>query len=138
MKKFLYIFFFLFAINGSSFAQDDDPGDKLREKMVEYIQKKLGLSKAEAEKFQPIFLDYLRQARTTRQKFRTDKIVLNEKIAELRVHTRDQLKPVIGEKRSNEVFTHEREFVKIAIKERNERIQNRREGRANKKTRMLQ
>ena len=118
--------------------QDNEPGEKLREKMVEYIQKKLGLSRNEAERFQPVFFDYLKQMRSTRQEFRTDQILLKKKIADLRVRTRDQLKPIIGENRSNEVFRHEQEFIKIAIQEQKERLQNRKDGRANKKTRMLQ
>ena len=106
--------------------------------MVEYIQKKLGLSRNEAERFEPVFFDYLKQMRSTRQEFRTDQILLKKKIADLRVRTRDQLKPIIGENRSNEVFRHEQEFIKIAIQEQKERLQNRKDGRANKKTRMLQ
>ncbi|MGZ5285713.1 MAG: hypothetical protein ACXWB9_00945 [Flavisolibacter sp.] len=140
MKRIIYILFFALALSPVSFAQDmdDDPGGKLREKMVEYIQKKLTLSRNEAEKFQPVFLDYLRQMRSTRQEFKTDQILLKKKVADLRVRTRDQLKPIIGEQRSNEVFTHEQEFIRMAIQEQKERIQNRKEGRANKKTRMLQ
>ncbi len=140
MKRIIYILFFALALSPVGFAQDveDDPGGKLREKMVEYIQKKLSLSRTEAEKFQPVFLDYLRQMRSTRQEFRGDQILLKKKVADLRVRTRDQLKPIIGEQRSNEVFTHEQEFIRMAIQEQKERIQNRKEGRANKKTRMLQ
>jgi hypothetical protein len=138
MKKIIYILFFVLAISPVSFAQDDEPGDKLREKMVEYIQKKLELSKDEAQKFEPVFMNYLKEMRSTRNQYRSDKILLKKKIADLRVRTRDQLKPIIGESRSNEVFTHEQEFIKLAIKERRERMQKRKDGRANKKTRMLQ
>ena len=140
MKKILYILCFVFAFSPALHAQeqDNEPGEKLREKMVEYIQKKLGLSRNEAERFQPVFFDYLKQMRSTRQEFRTDQILLKKKIADLRVRTRDQLKPIIGENRSNEVFRHEQEFIKIAIQEQKERLQNRKDGRANKKTRMLQ
>jgi hypothetical protein len=136
MKKLLYIFLFLFTFCGVSFAQDDndDKADKLREKMVEYIQNKLSLTKAEAEKFQPIFLDYLRQARSTREMYKGDKILLQQKIAELRVRTRDQLKPVIGETRSNEVFKHQNDFVEQARQELKIRQDER---RANKKSGLL-
>lgn len=139
MKKIIYILIFALAISPVGFAQDDDdPGGKLREKMVEYIQNKLGLSKTEAERFQPLFFDYLKEMKTTRNQFRGDQILLKKKIADLRVRTRDQLKPIIGERRSNEVFTHEQEFIKLAVQEQRERLQNRKEGRSNKKTRMLQ
>ena len=139
MKKILYILIFFFSLSRVSFAQDnDDAGGKLRDKMIEYIQNKLGLSKVEAEKFQPLFLDYLKDMRSTKQQFRGDKLILQQKIIDLRIRYRDQFKPIIGEARSNAVFQHEHEFVEKAIKERNDRLQNRLEGRANKKTGLLQ
>lgn len=140
MKKIIYILLFVFAANSLAFAQEDgdDAGGKLRDKMIEYIQNRLSLSKDEAEKFQPIFLDYLKQLRSTKTEFKTDKILLQQKIAELRLRTREQFKPIIGEKRSNEVFEHERGFLLKVKQELNERRENRQQGPANKKTRMLQ
>ena len=140
MKKIFYILLFVFAAGSVSFAQDDgeDGGGKLRDKMIEYIQNKLSLSKEEAEKFQPVFLDYLKQLRSTKTEFKTDKILLQQKIAELRLRTREQFKPIIGEKRSNEVFEHERGFLQKVKEELNDRRENRQQGPANKKTRMLQ
>ena len=138
MKKLLYLFIFLFTMTGISFAQDDDDaGGKLREKMVEYIQKKLNLSRAEAEKFQPIFLDYLRQMKSTKNDYRGDRLVLQQKIAELRLRYREQFKPVLGEQRSNEVFRHEHDFVEKVKQEVIERKESRQGSRANKRTRTL-
>ena len=130
MKKILYILLFVFALTSVSFAQDDpadDGADKMRGKMVEYIQNKLGLSKSEAEKFQPVFLDYLKQLRSTKNQYKPDKILLQQKIAELRLRYREQFKPIVGEQRSNEVFDKEREFIQQALKERNDRLQTRQE-----------
>jgi len=135
MKKLLYIFVFMFSVSTVSFAQEDNNGaDKLREKMIEYIQTKLSLTKDEAEKFQPIFLEYLKQMRTTRDTYKGDKILMQQKMAELRVRTRDQLKPVLGETRSNEVFKHQNDFVEKAKAEYQDRLQER---RANKKSGLL-
>ena|SRR5688572_843893 len=135
MKKIFYIFTFLFTFSVASFAQDENDGAAvLREKMIEYIQNKLSLTKTEAEKFQPIFLDYLRQTRSTREMYKEDKILLQQKIAELRVRTRDQLKPVLGEARSNEVFKHQNDFVEQAKRELKIRQDER---RANKKSGLL-
>jgi hypothetical protein len=130
---------FTFSLSSVSFAQDDDDqGGKLRDKMIEYIQNKLGLSKAEAERFQPIFLDYLKDMRSTKQQFKTDKLILQQKIVDLRIRYRDQFKTVVGERRSNEVFKHEREFIEKARTELTDRLENRKEGRANKKSGLLQ
>jgi hypothetical protein len=132
MKKILYILSFLSIISISTFAQDEG-GGKLREKMTEYIQQKLGLSKAEAEKFSPVYLDYFRDLKRTTQDFKGDRLVLQQKIVELRLHYRDQFKPIIGEKRSNDVFTYEREFVQGVKELQQDRLQNRKEGPANKR-----
>lgn len=135
MKKILYTLLFFFTLNTAS-AQDDGPGAaRLKERMVEYIQTKLGLNKPEAERFQPLFMDYLRQLRQTKQEHKDDRLILQQKVIEIRLKFRDQLKPVIGEKRSNDVFNHEREFVEKVQNIRQERMQERRNGPANKRNR---
>jgi hypothetical protein len=131
MKKILLILSFFSVISFSSYAQDD--GGRLQDKMTEYIQQKLGLSKPEADKFSPIFLDYFKDLRKTNQDFRGDRLVLQQKIVELRLRYRDQFKPIIGEKRSNDVFTYERDFIKGVKELQQDRLQNRLEGRANKR-----
>lgn len=137
MKKIVYILVFVFSFSHISFAQDDG-GGKLRDRMIQYIQDKLGLTKSEAEKFQPVFLDYLKDMRSTRQQYKDDRILLQQKVADLRVHYRDQFKPIIGESRSNDVFKHEREFIDQAKQELLERRENRIDSRANKKSGLLQ
>ncbi|HEY1021289.1 MAG TPA: hypothetical protein VGE06_03205 [Flavisolibacter sp.] len=134
MKKIFYTLIFFFTLQ-TSFAQEDGPGAaRLKEKMVEYIQTKLGLNKAEAERFQPMFMDYLRQLRDVKQEHKDDRLVLQQKIIEVRLKFRDQIKPVVGEKRSNEVFTHEREFVEKVQDVRKERLQEGKgRGRINKR-----
>jgi hypothetical protein len=112
MKNFLHILGLLILINTTSFAQDDDgQGSKVRERMTEYIQKRLGLSKGEAERFSPVFLNYFNELRKTNQQFKGDRLVLQQKIVELRINYRDRFKNIIGEKRSNDVFVYEREFI---------------------------
>ena len=137
MKKIIYIWLSLFTLHVTSYAQDDQEGGKVRERMIEYIQEKLSLSKNEAEKFSPVFIDYFKELRKTNQEFRGDRLVLQQKIAELRLRYRDQFKPIIGEKRSNEVFNHERDFIQKVKLERDLRMQNRQEGPANKRFRSL-
>src|SRR5690242_14144711 len=129
MKRILLILSFFTVISLNSFAQDD--GGKLQDKLTEYIQQKLGLSKTEADRFSPVFLDYFKDLRKTNQDFRGDRLVLQQKIVELRLRYRDQFKPIIGEKRSNDVFTYEREFIKGVKELQQDRLQNRLEGRSN-------
>ena len=67
MKKFLFILSLLFVTSVRLFAQDDDDAndgnDKIRDKMSEFIQRRLDLSKAEADKFVPVFIKYFREWR---------------------------------------------------------------------------
>ena len=132
MKKLFYILFFLFTAH-ISFAQDDQLGSgRLKEKMVEYIQNKLGLSKAEAERFQPVFLDYLREMRKVKDE--GDPLLRQQKVVDIRIRFREQWKPIVGEKRSNEVFNYERDFVQEVQRIRKERMEEHQEnGRANKR-----
>jgi hypothetical protein len=127
MKRILYIFGFLTLLNTTSFAQEDDSknGEKVRERMTEYIQKRLNLSKNEAERFSPVFMDYFTELRKTNQQYKTDRLILQQKIVDLRLRYRDQFKPIIGDKRSNDVFMYERDFVDEVKRLRQERIQNR-------------
>jgi hypothetical protein len=139
MKKIVYILVFVFSFSHVSFAQDDDAGGKLRDRMIQYIQDKLGLSKSEAEKFQPVFMDYLKDMRSTKQQYKNgDRLVLQQKIIDLRIRYRDQFKPIIGEARSNQVFKHEHDFIEQARTELKDRLDNRLDSRANKKSGLLQ
>ncbi len=132
MKKLIYTLFLFFAIQ-PVFAQDEQQGEgRLREKLVEYVQVKLGLSRVEAEKFQPVFVNYFKELKNTNREFKGQGLELQQKIVEVRLRYREQFKPIVGEKRSNEVFEHEREFVQKVKMEINERRQERQEGRANK------
>jgi hypothetical protein len=136
MKKFLYILSFFLTICGTAIAQDDTKGDanKIREKMTEYIQDKLGLSRSEAEKFGPVFLNYFKELRQTNQQYRSgDPLILQQKIVELRLRYREQFKPIIGEKRSNDVFIYEHQFIDELKAIRKERLDSRQDGPANKR-----
>jgi nitrate reductase assembly molybdenum cofactor insertion protein NarJ len=113
MKKYLIILFVTLFTSFTGFAQDEeveDKGGKLLERMQLYIQKKLDLTRDEAEKFSPVFLRYINELRRTHREFRGDRPMLQLKIAEVRVRFRDQFKPIINEQRANRVFQHQREF----------------------------
>jgi hypothetical protein len=112
-------------------AQDDSTDDKtgrLRDRMQQYIQKRLDMTKPEAERFSPIFLRYITDLRKTHRENRTDRPVLQLRIAELRVKYRNEFKEILGEQRANRVFQHQREFEEMVRKEIIERRKNRRSG----------
>lgn len=106
---------------------DDNKFDKIRDRMNEFIQRRLDLNKTEAEKFSPVFLRYFHDWSTTIRQFRTDKLMLRQKIAEVQIRYRTQFRDVIGEKRGGEVFVQQRIFIqglKNATENRIERRQN--------------
>src|SRR5688572_11682180 len=129
MKMILYLFSFFILTATASFGQDDTgQGSKIRERMTEYIQKRLSLSKSEAEKFGPVFLDYFNQLRKTNQEYKGDRLVLQQKVAEVKLNYRNQFKNIVGDKKSNDVFIYERDFINELKAIRNERSQNRGNG----------
>jgi hypothetical protein len=125
MKRILFILGFFLTITTAVFAQDvEQPGDRIQERMSEYIQKRLNLSKSEAERFSPVFLNYFKELRHTNQQYRGDRLVLQQKVVDLKLRYRDQFKPIMGEKRSNDVFNYERDFVEELKRLRQDRMQN--------------
>jgi hypothetical protein len=123
MKKILYILTFFMLLASASFAQDDaDKAAKIRERMQEYLQNRLDLSKAEAERFGPTFLNYFNDLRKTTQEFRGDRLVQQQKVAELRLRYRDQFKTIMGDQKSNDLFRYEHDFVEEVHKIRQERM----------------
>ena len=122
MKKF-FVILTLFLLTGFSvMAQDDDGADdsrgggQLQQRMKEYVQKRLNLSKAEAEKFSPIFIRYIMELRKTHRENKADKPVLQLRVAQVRVKFRDEFRVIMDEQRANRVFDYQREF-EIKIKE---------------------
>ncbi len=134
MKKILYIIGFLLAFAVPSFAQEEENnGAKVRERMREYLQQRLNLSNAEADRFGPLYMEYFTELRKTNQQYKGDRLILQQKIVDLRLRYRDQFKKVVGDKRSNDVFIYERDFVDEVKKIRLERIQGRNEGKPGKR-----
>jgi hypothetical protein len=131
MKKYLLILFISLSSSFAVFAQDDDGaterGGQLLERMQQYIQKRLNMTKSEAERFSPVFLRYVSELRRTHREFRGDKPVLQLRVAEVRVRFRNEFRQVVDEQRANRVFQHQKEFEDIIRNEIKERkIQNRR------------
>jgi hypothetical protein len=115
MKKY-FIILILFIAGLATYAQDEgDDKSKIRDRMNEYIQDRLGLSKREAEKFSPVFLRYFQEFRQIRRENRTDNLVLKQKIIDLRIRYRNEFRQIMDEPRANKVFVYEDEFRRKVI-----------------------
>lgn len=130
MKKLLIILT-LFFLSAPVLRAQDEPNndDKIREKMTEFIQRRLNLSKNEAEKFSPVFIRYFNEWRNTLREFRGTpdrRLDLQQRIIELQIRYRNEFKDIIGDKRSNQVFERQKEFIDGIKRMREEqRIENR-------------
>ena len=126
MKKILFILTLLILTGISVKAQDDGAEDKIRDRMREFIQKRMDLTKNEAERFTPVFIRYFKEWRTTlRENKGGDRLIIQQKIIELKLRYRPEFKEILGEKRSNEVYQRQDEFIRILGENRSERMRDR-------------
>jgi hypothetical protein len=129
MKKLLIILSLLFVSTARIFAQEEDEqregNDKIRDKMSEFIQKRLDLSKDEAEKFAPIFVKYFKEWRQTiRQSKGLPDLDRRQRIIDLQLRYRNQFREIVGEKRGDQVFDHQRIFIERMRQLQQERLGN--------------
>lgn len=120
MKKWLLILTIVLLPGVAAWAQDDDSekhgGAKIQERMREYIQNKLGLSKAETEKFTPIIVRYFREFAQTHRQNKGDNLILKQRIIELRIRYRTEFRQILDEQRANKIYKYEDEFRQEAIR----------------------
>lgn len=125
MKKLYFILSLVFFTAIAAKAQVGDD-DRIRDKMREYIQKRMRLSQNEAERFTPVFIRYFREWRNTLKDNRGDKLILQQRIVELRLRYRGEFKDIVGERRSNEIYENQERFIRELKQVREDRLQNRR------------
>lgn len=137
MKKILFILT-LFLLTASVSMAQDDGDEKIRDKMREYIQQRMGLNRNEAERFTPVFLRYFREWRSTLKDNRGDRLILQQKVVELRLRYRTEFKEIVGERRSNEVYEHQEKFIRELKNIRQERMRDRQGPRTRMRSILLQ
>jgi hypothetical protein len=126
MKKLLLILSLIFIAAVHCYAQDENSdNEKIRDKMTEFIQKRLNLSKNEAERFTPVFLRYFREWRTALRENKGDMLMKQQKIVEIRLRYRNEFKEIVGERRSNEIYVQQEIFITKLRDLRNENMPNR-------------
>lgn len=128
MKKIFFILTLALFSAFASKAQNDD-NDKIRDKMREFIQRRLSLSRNEADRFTPVFVRYFTEWRQTLRENKEDILIRQQKIVDLRIRYRTEFRDIVGEKRSNEVYKKQEEFIRIL----QEQVKNRRDDRINRK-----
>lgn len=123
----LFILGWLLLSAGPLLAQDDDEqeegAEKIRDKMNEFIQKRLDLTKDESSKFTPVFIRYFQEWRQTlRETKGLPMLDRQQKIIDLQVRFRTQFRDIIGQRRGDLVFEHQRRFIEEIRQIRAERL----------------
>ena len=121
MGKILFILFFL-LLHGYFCAAQDDSGDKesddIKAVRSAYITNQLKLTPDEAQRFWPIYNNYLQEVRQARKENRGDVVAQQERIVNIQKKYKADFKRVIGsDERVNRTFMAEPEFRKKLIDE---------------------
>jgi hypothetical protein len=136
MKKTLLIIIFALGASLVSVAQDDDGdknnGGRLEAMKIAYLTKKLNLSTDEAQKFWPIYNQYMGEIRKTRIEARQNKeveIKIEEKLLNVRKKYNGEFNKALSSEKINTFFKAEKEFGTMLQKELMERRIQRMENR---------
>jgi hypothetical protein len=141
MKKILLIMVLFLGVAGVSVAQDEDgkkDGGRLEAMKIAYLTNKLNLSTEEAQKFWPIYNEYMSEVRRTRIDARQNKIgelPTEEKLLNIRKKYNGEFNKALSTEKVNQFFKAEKEFGSVLQKElmerRMQRLENRRPLRNN-------
>jgi hypothetical protein len=124
MNKILSIFVFLIISSYFCIAQkgNTSPADKIQMAKMSFMSKQLNLSSLEAERFFPVYNEYVAEIRGIKATYSNDEILSNEKIVEVKKKYKISFTNILGsEDRANKVFIAERDFRNMVFKERQER-----------------
>jgi hypothetical protein len=136
MKKILLIIVIVLGASLVSVAQDGDGdknnGGRLEALKIAYLTKKLNLSTDEAQKFWPIYNQYMSEIKKTRIDARENKegeIPTEEKLLNIRKKYNGEFNKALSSEKVNTFFKAEKEFGNVLQKELMERRMQRLENR---------
>lgn len=141
MKKILFITAMLLGMVATTFSQDEDGGDgkagggKVEALKIAFLTQKLNLTTEEAQKFWPIYNNYIKEVRQTRITARQNKekdIDTDEKLLNIRKKYDTEFGKALSKEKVNTFFRAEKEFGAFLQKELLERRQQRLDNRKQK------
>lgn len=140
MKKILFITAMFLGMLATTFAQDEEGngkagGGKVEALKIAYLTQKLNLSTEEAQKFWPIYNNYIKEVRLTRATARANKdkeIDTEEKLLNIRKKYDTEFAKALSTEKVNTFFRAEKEFGAFLQKELLERRQQRLDNRKQK------
>ena len=130
MKYIFTLLFFIGSFQLVTQARQRD-GERLEALKVAYLTKKLNLNTEEAQKFWPVYNEYMADLKKVRQENRGgDELKREEKLLEVRKKYQASFSKALSPDRANQFFKAEKEFYGYVQKELQERRQQRQDNRA--------
>lgn len=83
--------------------------------MSQFIQTRLEMTETEKGKFDPSFKQYLTEFSKIHRENRSDRLILQQQIIELRIRYRKNFRDYLGEQRGDQVFLEEEQFRRQVI-----------------------
>lgn len=129
MKKANILIIILLCISFLGFSQlaDTPPaGNNIQALKIAFVTRELALSPDEAQKFWPIYYNYLGEVKKARQERKDDILTFEENVLNIRKKYKNDFKKVLNtDDRVNKVLSIDRDFNNVLKKELQKRIQNR-------------
>ena len=136
MKQILLLLTLFLGTTVVTVAQDDDGnkegGGRIEALKIAYLTKKLNLSTEEAQKFWPVYNNYIKEVRQTRVEARqnkTNEIDTEEKLLNIRKKYNGEFTKALSAEKVNSFFRAEKEFGAFLQKELMERRQQKMDNR---------
>jgi hypothetical protein len=125
MKRIFTLIGFIFLIGITASAQQPRDGERIQALKIAYITKKLNLTTDEAQRFWPVYNQYVSEMRKVRFEGREDdEIEKDEKVLAIKKKYQGDFSKALSPERANQFFKAEKEFNAFVAKELQERRMN--------------
>ncbi len=116
MKKYLLIILAMFGSYSFIMAQAGNGRERIQVLKIAFINEKLHLTAAEAQKFWPVYNQYDNEIMQLRANNKNEDVLDNEeKLLDIRKKYKSSFEKILGPKRANDVYNAEREFRNALI-----------------------
>lgn len=135
MKQIYLILAILFSISTVSLAQQQRDGERLEALKIAYLTKKLNLTSDEAQRFWPVYNQYISDTRKARQATAGNELEREEKILAVRKKYQSEFSRALSPAKANQFYKAEKDFYGFVQKELQERRQLRQDNRPGRRNR---